>query len=303
MPVSSSVHISGCLDHIIRLAPRSILDIGCGFGLWGFLCREYLDVWNERVQPEEWQVRIDGVELFGPYIQAHQRALYNNIIIKDVREALAELGEYELVIAGDVIEHMDKPEGEWVIEQLYDKATRAMLINIPLGGNWDHEERHGNPGELHRSQWSTDDFTPYPYIFKQYELPCGQYGSFFCPKDVSPTARATGLHAIAQRREDAGDIEGALRAIAKAHAMQPDSAPVALHLTELLLRCGEHAAAIQTLHRTLEVNPGFHYARLTLARVYAATGDKPAAAREAQALFAHPTVDEELRSLAQGLLL
>ena len=66
MPVSTSVHLSHCLANIIRLEPRSILDVGCGFGTWGFLCRTYLDVFLERVQPEDWQVRIDGIEFSSP---------------------------------------------------------------------------------------------------------------------------------------------------------------------------------------------------------------------------------------------
>ena len=50
MPVSTPVHISHCLGRIIGLNPEPVLDVGCGFGLWGFLCREYLDVWNGWVE-------------------------------------------------------------------------------------------------------------------------------------------------------------------------------------------------------------------------------------------------------------
>ena len=49
MPVSTPVHLSHCLNHIIQLSPQSVLDVGCGFGMWGFLCRTYLDAFCERV--------------------------------------------------------------------------------------------------------------------------------------------------------------------------------------------------------------------------------------------------------------
>ncbi len=36
------------IDWLVELQPRSVLDIGVGFGKWGFLAREYLDVNAER---------------------------------------------------------------------------------------------------------------------------------------------------------------------------------------------------------------------------------------------------------------
>ena len=52
---------------INALQPRSILDVGCGFGKYGMLLREYLDVWHERYDKERWQVRIVGIEAFEQY--------------------------------------------------------------------------------------------------------------------------------------------------------------------------------------------------------------------------------------------
>jgi predicted TPR repeat methyltransferase len=300
MPVSSSVQISDCLEHIIGLNPASVLDIGCGFGLWGFLCREYLDVWNLRVQPEEWAVRIEGVELWEPYLQPHQRYLYNKIHVGDVREVLPSLGEYELVIAGDVIEHLDKADAEHVVEQLYAKATRALMINIPLTGNWEHGICHGNPGELHRSQWVRDDFAPYPHVFKEYKLPCGEYGSFYCPKDCPPSIRATGLFHVAQKRDDRGDLSGAARALRQALAIAPTDEQGALALVDVLLRSNDPAGAVASLQQTLGAHPAFHYGRLTLARLLLAQGDRMGAAREAQALLA-VELPNDLREQANAL--
>lgn len=302
MPVSSSVQISDCLDHIIRLQPESVLDIGCGFGLWGFLCREYLDVWNGRVAPEAWQVRIDGVELWEPYIQTHQRALYTQIHLGDVRALLPGLGQYDLVIAGDVIEHLDKAEGEEVIEQLYEKARRALLVNIPLAGDWDHPEYHGNPGELHRSQWSPGDFAPYAPAFRDYQLPCGQYGSFFCMKPIEPEKRLAGLLDAALRRESEGDLGGAVRALSEAFRLEPADTATALHLADLQLKRSNPAGAVDTLRRAVEASPGFHFGRLSLARILWAQGHAAAALAELQYLLADETLPRDLRSQAEALV-
>jgi len=302
MPVSSSVQISQCLQYIIGLDPKSVLDIGCGFGLWGFLCREYLDVWNLRVRPEDWQTRIDGVELWEPYIQPHQRYLYNNIFIRDVRDVLDELDDYDLIIAGDVIEHLDKPDAERVLDALYAKAKRALLVNIPLTGNWDHPICHGNPGELHRSQWEPDDFAPFPHVFEEYKLPCGEYGSFYCPKDCPVEARVSGLQFGAKRRLDQGNAEGARRALRQVTLLQPSDANTALELVDLELKENDLAGALEVLHALLENVPGYHFGRLTYARLLVASGDRAGAAREAQLLLLASDLPEDLRAAVEQLI-
>ncbi len=298
MPVSTTVHISRCLNWIIQLDPHSVLDVGCGFGTWGFLCREHLDVAKERVQPEEWQVRIDGVELFEPYIQAHQRALYSSIIIGDIREVAPRVEPYELIIAGDVIEHLDKPEAEEVLRVLYDKATKALLVNIPLEGNWDHPESHGNPGELHRSQWSVNDFLPFPSACEIFTLPCGCYGSFYCPKDCTLDQRIEGFLAAAEHNERINRLDIARRHLESAHTLAPHDERVAMFLSEILIRTGNHNAAIDALERILRLNPAFHYAHLALARLYIATRRPDAAQVHVQALLNTTNIPDELRALA-----
>lgn len=295
MPVSSTIQISDCLERIVPLAPESVLDIGCGFGLWGFLCREYLDVWNGRVQPEDWKIRIDGVELWEPYIQAHQRALYNEIHIGDVREVVSTLDEYDLVIAGDVIEHLDKPDALKVTQQLYALAKRAMLINIPLTGNWDHPEQHGNPGELHRSQWTEADFDAYPAIYREYRLPCGEYGSFFCVKEDELENVTGGLIQIAQQRCDRNDLPGALTAARDAHRLMPNEPATILSLVEVLLRNERRKEAIQTLDDVLNAQPDFHLARFTLTQLLRQQQEHDRANRELQILLNAEDLPNNLR--------
>lgn len=302
MPVSTSVHISHCLKYIINLRPQSILDVGCGFGMWGFLTRMYLDVSEERVQPPDWTTRIDGIELFGPYIQSHQRALYSNIMIGDIRELAPDIGEYELIIAGDVIEHLDKDDGETVIEQLYDKATRALLVNIPLGEGWEHPERHGNPGELHRSQWYIEDFHPYPSVTETFTLPAGAYGSFFCPKNCPDDARVVGLLATADRRRREGHTGRALHYAWKAHALSPTNRDTILFLVDTLLAVGQTAGAVDLLRQSIDRDAGFHYAYVALAKILKATRRLPEAQRVVQQLLCQQDIAADLRTQAELLL-
>ena len=52
MPTSDMHNIVPILTIMQHLQPRSVLDIGCGFGKYGVLLREYLDIWHERLEPK-----------------------------------------------------------------------------------------------------------------------------------------------------------------------------------------------------------------------------------------------------------
>jgi len=296
MPVSCSGHISHCIAHIITCAPQSVLDVGCGFGLWGFLCRMYLDVMPERVQPPDWKIRIDGIEIHAPYIQAHQRSLYNHVHIADICEMAPQLDPYDLIIAGDVIEHLDKDDGETVLRTLYGKARKALLVNIPLGAGWEHGIVHDNPGELHRSQWEYEDFAPYPNRFQAFETPLGQrYGVFFCPKTCLPKDRAEGLMTAAAWCESRGELERATVHLSDAQAIVPEDRGLAMQAAELLLRQGKTNEAVMALDRCIDADAAFHYGRCAAARILAAAGKYADAVRRFESLLILPNLDSELR--------
>src|SRR5687767_10626049 len=87
---------------LLATSPRRILHLGMGTGKWGFLLREQHDLTQGR-----WELRIDGVEGYEPYIHEHQRAIYDAIIVSDVREFVAECsaGDYDIALVLDLIEH------------------------------------------------------------------------------------------------------------------------------------------------------------------------------------------------------
>lgn len=302
MPVSTTVHIAHCAQILVGLNPQSVLDIGCGFGMWGFLARYCLDIMQERVHPDTWQVRIDGIEVFEPYIQAHQRALYTSIRIADIRDIAGTLETYDLIIAGDVIEHLDKQEGEHVLGQLYGKAGKGLLVNIPIGPGWEHPAGHGNPAELHRSQWEISDFDSYPSLCKEFELPCGRYASFLLRPNCTVQQRVDWLHTRAHHYQDAGDGSRALACARKAHALEPKDAHTTLFLVDLLVQAQEWDEALETLREGLEADPEFHYARLVLARLLTLRAHREEARACIEVLLASADVPQKIALDAQALL-
>ena len=60
MPVSIQFQITPCVSRIIGAQPKSVLDVGCGFGKWGYLCREYLDAFHGRFRREDGTAFVIG---------------------------------------------------------------------------------------------------------------------------------------------------------------------------------------------------------------------------------------------------
>ena len=164
MPSSASESIPYAIEYIRKNRPqlKTVLDVGIGFGKYGFLLREYFDVKEgHKYQPKDWELKITGVEIFENYLSEIQRILYNKIIIGNVLEALPTLGNYDLAILSDVIEHFSKEEGITLLNELF-KHCEDIIITTPLGF---HEHKSGeNRHEEHKSGWIMEDFSNFNII-------------------------------------------------------------------------------------------------------------------------------------------
>jgi hypothetical protein len=159
MPTSKPEIITPVAKKIMDLNPLSVIDIGVGHGKWGFLSREYTDIWNWRHYKEEWKARIDGIEIFEKYRNKVWDYAYNNIYIGDARDVLKTLPQYELCVMIDVLEHFKKEDGINLVSQILEKSKNAIISysNCPQGSV------RGNDHEEHLSEWDQSDFSVFAY--------------------------------------------------------------------------------------------------------------------------------------------
>lgn len=158
MPSSQHYHISKIMDIIIHVNPMSVLDIGTGFGKYGVLCREYLELWDGRHNYSQFLRRIDGVEVFGDYVTPLHKFVYNNIYINDIMEVLDKIEvRYNLVLLIDVLEHFEKHKGEILLHKVLDKSD-GVLISTPKKPS-SQKDAFGNFYETHRSKWTKDELS------------------------------------------------------------------------------------------------------------------------------------------------
>lgn len=161
MPTGSINSINHIVSMVHQVPHNRILDIGCGYGKYGLLLREYL---NEKPQ------RIDAVEAWQPYIDKFHwlKCIYDAVYNKDAINLTKEfLDGYDVVMINDVIEHIEK---EKAIE-LISRIKGHVIIATP--STFFTQEFEGNPFEQHVSHWTKEDFVDRADV--SYESEAGLY--------------------------------------------------------------------------------------------------------------------------------
>ena len=115
-----------------QFAPGSTcLDVGACDGKWADLLGHYLT--------------MDAVEIFGPNIREHRlKDKYRRVWECDAYDF--RYGWYDLIIFGDVIEHMTVENAQKVIDYARGRC-RDMIIGVPF--QYPQCELYGNPYERH----------------------------------------------------------------------------------------------------------------------------------------------------------
>lgn len=160
MPTSWYETIPTILNKVLIEKPDSILDVGIGFGKYGVLLREALDISFKRYEKRDWSIKIDGIEAFKGYQNPIHEYIYDKIYYDTVENVLPALHRYDVILLIDVLEHFEKEEGRALLQVLLPHANKAILISTPV--NPDHQEEYnGNTYEAHKSRWTILDFAGY----------------------------------------------------------------------------------------------------------------------------------------------
>ncbi|HXA79878.1 MAG TPA: methyltransferase domain-containing protein [Opitutaceae bacterium] len=156
MPFSNPEHIPTVLHFVQAFQPRSTLDIGIGTGSYGLLLRQSLDIAHGRIKPTDWQAQIDGVEIFEGYRNPVWSFAYTRVLMGNIRTLLPELGNYDLILCNDVLEHFHRDEARLLVRTLL--AQGRMMIATTPNREYPQGAWGGNEAETHRSLLDSSDF-------------------------------------------------------------------------------------------------------------------------------------------------
>jgi len=113
----------GAEEIILKLLRGNrILDVGCGYGKYGWLARIYLRA--SSVKPY-----IIGIDI-GHESLNMIKGIYDDVILADARFPPFRNGCFHSSILAEVIEHLPRQEGYRVIEKLY-QASQRVIVSTP----------------------------------------------------------------------------------------------------------------------------------------------------------------------------
>jgi len=133
---------------------QSILDVGCGKG-------EVMKFINRHRK-----FHAIGVDIFEPYLQECQKlSCYDNIILADVRTLPFESKSFDIVLCMEVLEHLEKDDGEKLLHELDRVARRQILLSTPVS-KYEQHTLDGNPDQEHKFIWHADELRQRGYRVK-----------------------------------------------------------------------------------------------------------------------------------------
>lgn len=135
-----------------------VVDVGAGNGTYIHLLREKRKTLANAI----WI----AIEVWKPYIEEYNlKNRYDDVISQDVRDLnWKEFDKVDLVILGDVLEHITKDEAQQLVDRIFETAKYAV-ISIPIV-HCPQGEEFGNPYEIHvKDDWSHSEVME---TFKKY---------------------------------------------------------------------------------------------------------------------------------------
>lgn len=148
MPYSSIAFDNFLVDHIFRLKPSKILDVGVGSGKNGHLIRNsgYTGI-------------LDAIEPTQSYIKEFNLInTYNTIFPVSLQDFIKTeyKFKYDVAIFGDVLEHLFRSE---VIDYLDYFLYKCKWVIICWPNNMAQDDYGGNPYEIHKCNFNINDLT------------------------------------------------------------------------------------------------------------------------------------------------
>lgn len=179
MPSSDINNIAPILAVLQNSRPASVLDVGCGFGKYGYLAREYLDVQRGRLRRDEWQIRVVGVEAFAAYHNPVWDFIYDKVHIGKAEEVVPTLGTFDTIIMADIIEHFHKDAAEALVAQAL-KQCSMLIISTPAYF-FSQGDLYGNEHERHHILFTGANFPKGTHVAT---LPCNVCNVFVASRQA-----------------------------------------------------------------------------------------------------------------------
>ena len=132
MPFSYNVgklKMKNLINILIDSNKSKVLDIGCGAGIYGKL-----------ISKSCYCVAVDAVDYREKYGLMQYYDEFHQFDMRDTEE-LKKLGHFDLIIMGDVLEHVTPEEARKVLN-VVEEMTKYLLVAVPFLYPQHYEDNH-----------------------------------------------------------------------------------------------------------------------------------------------------------------
>lgn len=146
MPYSDVEGKDAALTWYEEIQPSTVIDVGAGSGTYAEAVRAR----------SPWAARWTAVEAWEPYVSRFGlHGLYDRVVVADARLLTAPFFRADLVIAGDVLEHMPRADAVRLLGKIRTHAGH-LIVSVPVL-HLDQGAVYGNPYETHVDHWTAEE--------------------------------------------------------------------------------------------------------------------------------------------------
>lgn len=127
---------------------NSVLDVGCGDGSLMI-----------KVNQDK-KYKVIGVDLYKPSLKkAEASGIYHKVILQDLKKINFPNKSFDVVLASQVIEHLNKKDSLKLIQKMEKMAKHKIILSTPKGFvNFDpFEVMDDNKFQEHKSGWEIQE--------------------------------------------------------------------------------------------------------------------------------------------------
>ena len=133
----------------------TVLDCGCGKGLWGYLIRT----------EQGGGARIIGFDVYLPYLKFCKTfRVYDDLLLASANRLPFRNKSVHLVLASELVEHLSRTEATAFLKETERVCRGRIILTTPNGprrmGSWSSPTPRS---EMHKSGWEASDLTSFKY--------------------------------------------------------------------------------------------------------------------------------------------
>lgn len=139
---------------ISDLRGKTIVDCGCGKGIWGYLIRSTRSLDNSH---------LVGIDIDKEYLKfCSKHKVYDRLIRADIKKLPLKDGSVDILICSEVIEHLSKKDGIKFLREIDRVGSRGgrAIITTP---NMKLDTFITLGKDSHSSRWNVSDFKKMGY--------------------------------------------------------------------------------------------------------------------------------------------